>query len=147
MTPISGKGNVSITLNITLSSVLHVPNMSCNLLSINKLTKSQNCFITFFFTHCVFQDPTMRKVIGSAKKRKGLNYLVTKEPGKIQAHQIKENIEKEKEFWVMHEKIGHPSFFSSKTLYPKLCVNLDPSKFQCEVCELSKNHHISYTFE
>ena len=77
----------------------------------------------------------MRKVIGSAKERKGLYYLVTKEPGKIQAHQIKGNVEK-KELRSMHERLGHPSFFSLKTLYPKLCVNLDPSKFQCEVCEL-----------
>ena len=44
----------------------------------------------------------------------------------------------------MHERLGHASFFSLKILYPKLCVNLDPSKFQCEVCELSKNHCISY---
>ena len=44
----------------------------------------------------------------------------------------------------MHERLGHPSFSSMKTLYPKLCVNLDSSKFQCKVCELSKNRCISY---
>ena len=44
----------------------------------------------------------------------------------------------------MLEKLGHPIFFSLKTLYPKLCVDLDLSKFQSKVCELSKNHHISY---
>ena len=43
LTPISGKVNVSV-----------IPYVSCNLLSINKLTKSQNCSITFFPTHCVF---------------------------------------------------------------------------------------------
>ena len=75
-------------------------------------------------------------------KREGLYYLVTKEQGKIQAHQIKGNTKKE--LRLIHERLGHPSFFSLKTLYPKLCVNLDPSIFQCEVCELSKNHWISY---
>ena len=40
-----------------------------------------------------------------------------------------------KELWLMHERLGHPSFFSLKTLYPKLCVNLD----------LLKNHCISYS--
>ena len=49
LTPISGKANVPITHNITFSSVLHVSNVSCNLLSINKLTKSQNCSITFYY--------------------------------------------------------------------------------------------------
>ena len=79
LTPVSGKNNVSVTPKITLSSVLHVLNMSCNLLSISKLTKSQNYSVTFFSTHCVFEDLTTGKVIGSAKEREGLYYLVTKE--------------------------------------------------------------------
>ena len=83
-------------------------------------------------------------MIGSAKEREGLYYLVTEERGKIQAHQTKGHKKKKKKLCLMHERLGHPSFFSLKTLYPKLCVNLNPSKFQCEVCELSKNHHISY---
>ena len=144
LTPISGKGNVLVTPNITLSSVLHVPNTSYNLLSISKLRKFQNCFVTFLPTHCVFQDLITGKVIGSAKEREGLYYLVTEEQGKIQDHQIKGNIEKERELWLIHERLGHPSFVFLKTLYPKLCINLDPSKFQCKVCEFSKNHRISY---
>ena len=44
----------------------------------------------------------------------------------------------------MHERLRHPSFFSLKILYSKSCVNLDPSEFQCEICESSKNHRISY---
>ena len=117
--------------------------MSCNLSSISKLTKSQNCSVTFFSTDCMFQDLTTGKVIGSAKEREGLYYLVTEKQEKIQAHQIKKK-KKKRELWLMHERLRHPSFFSLKTLYPKLCVNLDPSKFQCEVCKLSKNDHISY---
>ena len=79
LTPVSGKNNVSVTPKITLSSVSHVLNMSCNLLSISKLTKSQNYSVTFFSTHCVFEDLTTGKVIGSAKEREGLYYLVTEE--------------------------------------------------------------------
>ena len=61
--------------------------MSCNLLSINKLAKSQNCFVTFFPIHCVIQNLTMGKMMDYAKERGDLYYLVTKEQGKIQAHQ------------------------------------------------------------
>ena len=57
-TPISGKENVSLSPKITLTFVLHVPKMSCNLLSISKLTNTCNCSITFFPNHCVFQDLT-----------------------------------------------------------------------------------------
>ena len=40
ITPISGKGLVVVSPFITLPSIIHMPNISCNLLSINKLTKS-----------------------------------------------------------------------------------------------------------
>ena len=102
MTPISGRGNVLVSHNITLPFVLHIPNMSCNLLSISKLTKSQNCFVTFFQNHCVFLDLTMGKMIGSAKEREGLYYLVIEEQGRIQVHQLKGNTRKESELWLMH---------------------------------------------
>ena len=69
LNPINGKVNVSFTPNITLSSFLHVPNMFCNSLFISKLTKPQNCSITFFPTHCMFQDLVTKKMIGSTKKR------------------------------------------------------------------------------
>ena len=43
---IIGQGIASIT-PLTLQNVLHVPNLSCNLLSVNKITKDLNCFVTF----------------------------------------------------------------------------------------------------
>ena len=38
--PIIGKGSVSVSSSLTLDSILHVPKISCNVLSINKVTKS-----------------------------------------------------------------------------------------------------------
>ena len=92
-TPLSGKGNVSFSPKITLTSVLHAPKMSCNLLSISKLTKTDNCSGTFFPNYCVFKDLTLGKMIGSAKERNGLYYLDTEEGGKVQAYQIKRTAE------------------------------------------------------
>ena len=43
------------------------------------------------------------------------------------------------EYWLLHERLGHPSFF-----YLKIRGNLDFSKLRCEVCELAKNHQVSY---
>ena len=86
----------------------------------------------------------MEKMIGSAKEREGLYYLVIEEQARIQVHQLKGNTRKERELWLMQERLRHLSFFSLKTLYPKLYANLDPSKFQCEICELLKNNCISY---
>ena len=39
LSPIAGKGSVHISEYITLNPVLHVPHLSCNLLSISQLTK------------------------------------------------------------------------------------------------------------
>ena len=53
---IIGQGIASITPSLTLQNVLHVPNLSCNLLSVCKITKDLNCFVTFTPSYCVFQD-------------------------------------------------------------------------------------------
>ena len=49
--PIAGKGSVPISKNITLKSVLHVPKLACNLLSVSKLCQDSNyCLIFLILT-------------------------------------------------------------------------------------------------
>ncbi|KAJ4706604.1 Retrovirus-related Pol polyprotein from transposon TNT 1-94 [Melia azedarach] len=62
--PISGAGNVSFSSTLPMSSVLLAPNLSNNLLSISKITKTLNCSVTFHSTYCVFQDNLTKKTIG-----------------------------------------------------------------------------------
>ena len=57
LTRVSGKGNVSLSLKSTLTYVLHVPKMFYNLLSINKLKKTCNCFSNFFPKLLCFSGP------------------------------------------------------------------------------------------
>lgn len=38
----------------------------------------------------------------------------------------------------------HPNFLSQKLLYSIFCLNVDISKLRCEVCELSKSHHVFF---
>ena len=52
--PIDGKGSIRICESITLNPVLHVPNLSRNLLSISQLSKQSNCSAKFLHSHCVF---------------------------------------------------------------------------------------------
>ena len=75
LSPVAGKGSIHISESITLNPVLHVPNLSCNLLSISQLTKRSNCSAKFLPSHCVFQDLSSEKTIGSAKEREGLYYF------------------------------------------------------------------------
>ena len=73
--PMHGKWSIAINKDITLDFILHVPEMSTNLLSISKLMKSQNYSVTFFSNRCVFQDLATGKTIGNTKEREGLYYL------------------------------------------------------------------------
>lgn len=58
-----GHDDIHATSELSLSSVLYVPNFTLNLLSISHLTQHLNCFVTFFPSHCLFQDLEMKKTI------------------------------------------------------------------------------------
>lgn len=71
---IVGTRDVQITPNITLKSTLHVPKLTCNLLSINKITQDLNCLVQLSYSDCVFQDHSGKK-IGNAKEHGGIYYF------------------------------------------------------------------------
>lgn len=52
----AGKGSISVLPDLSLSFILHVPCFSFNLLSVSSLTKHLNCSVTFYRSHCVFED-------------------------------------------------------------------------------------------
>lgn len=71
------KGSIIISKDITLNSVLYVPKLNCNLLSISKLTHDQN-FVTKFLPHlCEFLDLDSRRKISNAKECAGLYLRVS----------------------------------------------------------------------
>ncbi|CAH9100796.1 unnamed protein product [Cuscuta europaea] len=45
--------------------------------------------------------------------------------------------------WLHHKRLGHPSFHVLKTMLPSLFSSIDVSTFQCDVCELAKQSHVS----
>ena len=111
---------------------VHVPKMSANLLSISKLTKSQNYSVTFFSNRCVFQDLT-RKTTGNAEKREGLYYLIPQD-WENRAYQVKGSPTRECEIRLQHERLGHLNFASLRIIYPNLFKGFDLSFLKCEIC-------------
>ena len=71
---VAGKGSIKIFENITLTSVLYIPNISCNLMSISKLTKDFSD-IAKFSSSCEFQELHSRKTIDNAKVHEGLYFF------------------------------------------------------------------------
>ena len=63
---------IEIASNNYLKSILHVPKLSCNHLSISKLPKDMDCIVKFSHDLCEFQDLHLGKRIGNARKHKGL---------------------------------------------------------------------------
>jgi hypothetical protein len=141
LSPIAGTGSVKISDHITLNPVLHVPNLSCNLLSISQLTKNSNCFAKFFPSHCQFQDLLSGKTIGSARESDGLYYFDN--PGSVVVSQSFFSVNKNDPL-LWHARLGHPNFMYLKKMYPNLFINKDISSIQCEICELAKHHRTSF---
>ena len=54
LSSIVGRGSIRLSDKIVLQSVLHVPNLSCNLLSVSRLSKDSNCRVVFGVSLCEF---------------------------------------------------------------------------------------------
>ena len=114
-----------------------MPNIDCNLFSINKLTKDMNCVAKFFNSHCEFQDLCSRKMIGSAKECDGL--CILEEDLSIKNKQAYTSLSDsisgfEDKIMLWHNRLGHPCFVYLKKLFSSLFVNKDAHFFHCDTC-------------
>nr|KYP73851.1 Retrovirus-related Pol polyprotein from transposon TNT 1-94 [Cajanus cajan] len=144
--PICGSGNIILESSIVLKDVLHVPQLANNLISVQKLTKDLNCSVTFFSTHCVFQDLATRKTILTAKEQSGLYLLESDDQNKtkIISQQATSETWANSQIWLHHKRLGHPSFNLLKSLFPHLFTKESIESFNCDICQLSKHHRASY---
>ena len=112
-----GVAQVSSLMN--LDTVLVVPSLSSNLLSISQIIDQLHCYVTFWPTKCTFQDIATDRMIGSGIRKGKLYYL-----------------EEERQAVANHVE--------GKKLKPELFLNKNNVEFNCDVCELAKSHRISY---
>lgn len=75
LSKVVGTSSIIISKDLVLNSVLHVPKLECNLLSVNKLIQEHRCVTKFFFDVYEFQDLDSGRTIGSAKVCSGLYLL------------------------------------------------------------------------
>ncbi len=128
-----GSGTAKPTPTITLTFVLALPGFSFNLMSVSKLTKDMNCFISFFDDHCLFQDIATKQVIGRGHVSGGLYILdqwVPKSVASVSSTSLFE----------AHCRLGHPCLQYLKKVCPqfKSATSLD-----CETCHFAKHHRTS----
>jgi hypothetical protein len=151
---IAGKGSVVLSPSLTLKDVLHVPNLSCSLMSVSKLAQDKNCQTNFFRTHCVFQDLNSGKMIGTAKESGGLYYFDIEPQSQLPSKPISSCFESflvlnnnDDDVMLWHSRLGHPSFPYLKHLFPKLFRNKDLSLLKCEACEFAKHHRSHFPLQ
>ena len=131
-----------------LNSVLHVPNLDCNLLLVSKLSQELNYVAKFSSDLCEFQVLDLGKTIGSARMCSGLYFLKIDEPPRKKTHNAVcveskshpnkslvsvEDSNKEGAIMLWHYRLGHPNFLYLQKPFPSLFINKNPKLFQCEV--------------
>jgi hypothetical protein len=133
---------------MTLASVLHVPNLTANLLFIARITIELNCPVIFYSYYCFFQDLVTGNMISSGSLKDGLYYLDSQpntQGGLIQAFHTVRADDSAARIWLWHQRLGHPSFLILQSMCPTSFLHNNVSKFQCEICELSKHHRVSFS--
>ena len=108
-----------------MQHALYSPKLSCNLISIQRLTKGMKCLITYGENFYLKQDPLSKKLIGVGDLRNGVYCLKNADRGSIFAAMYKE------EAVVWHQRLGHPSYGSLFTLSSKHGVKLNKEFYEC----------------
>ena len=117
---------------ITLTYVLSLPQLSFNLISVNKLTHTLNCSISFFPNYCLIQDLSTKQVIGKGCESGGLYILEIEVPTPIACFGVVTSFE-------LHCLLGHPSLSLLKKLYPQFS---SLSSLNCKSCQYAKLHRV-----
>ncbi|KAJ8645644.1 hypothetical protein MRB53_007392 [Persea americana] len=146
--PVIGEGSITVTKDLNLDSVLVVPSLNYNLLSVAQITCALHCIVIFWPNLCVFKDIRTRRTIGYGTRRGKLYHLDLTPASSNQLAQVF-TVDRPKkiqnsEIWLWHRRLGHASFGYLKKLFPKLFSQLTDSDFKCDICELAKSHRVSF---
>jgi len=127
---VHGIGHTCPSSNLTPDYVLYILGCPFNLISISKLTRTQNYSILFPNNFVLVQDRRTRQTIGAEHESRGLYYLSQSVACISTAFQA-----------LKHQCLGHRN-------PTKMCLTLPSlshsSSFQCESCQFGKHTHHTY---
>jgi len=143
MYPVIGTRTMYLSSSISLPNTLLVPSLTNKLLSVRQATEELNCIALMYLTFCLFQDILKKKIIGRGTKREGLYYMDDFSSGRVNTVKHSSST-KEKQIWLWHAWLGHPSFSYMRQLFPQLFSGLNYLEFKCETCILAKSHRVPF---
>ncbi|GAB2281771.1 hypothetical protein Dimus_039493 [Dionaea muscipula] len=132
---VRGMGHVTLSPTLTLSSVLYLPSLPFNLLSVSALIRTHRCNVVFSGDVCVFQDPLTRTIIGRGRRVSGGLYVLEGGVPALACSSISSTA------FQLHCRHGHPTLSSLKRLWPEV---QSVSELFCESCQLAKHHRVPY---
>lgn len=111
-TVVAGVGIIELSPRIMLKGIHHVLNLSCNLLSVNKITKDLQCVVNFTPSLCVFQKQNSGKKIGNTRELSRLYYFENESSvsGHVKAVVSDSTLSRRQKIMLLHCRLGHPSF-------------------------------------
>ncbi|XP_061371753.1 uncharacterized protein LOC133314306 [Gastrolobium bilobum] len=120
------QGSMVFNTNFSLSNVLYVPNLRCNLISVFQLLHSKSSSVTFTDKKCILQDQVLKREIGLGELHEGV-YVFQPSCASASAVQAGESID----LW--HNRLGHASY-DILSLVPEF-KDLQ-NKVVCKACEV-----------
>ena len=146
--PISYIGSISslIAFNpLKISDVLLVPHITKNLLSISKLTRENNCLVSFSSSGFTIQDLATRTVVGVGRCEKGLYIL---DHGHASFLSSLSQCTSCASSVIWNAQLGHPSFRIISSLNKHGVITFsNKGKFyskSCFCCQLGKSHRLPF---
>ena len=140
---IRGIGTVQCTPNITLSSVLHVPSFSVNLISISSLIDQMDCRVLLDHENCLIQERRTGRNLGVETWHDGLWYL-DRSKTREEVYFALSASEDEAKVMLLHCRLGHISFDIMSKMFPHEMFKVNRSNLMCDACEYGKHTRSSY---
>ena len=132
---------------MVLKNFLHVPQLSTNLVSIQKLTQDLSYRVIFDASFCEFQDQGSGRKIGLAKEHNGLYFLSTSSQPELVKSTLSTSFfsSSNKDVILLHHKrLVHVPFSTLKLTFPTLFKGLNIQHFHCDICEYAKHTRVSF---
>jgi hypothetical protein len=128
---------------LVLRNILHVPNITKNLLSVHKFSQDNDIFFEYHPWHFFIKDRQWRKSLQDGRCESGL-YPIKSTNFPVLKHAL---AARSTTYSHWHARLGHPApqVVQSILHLNELSCSRDSSSSVCNVCQLAKTHRLPYT--
>jgi histone deacetylase 1/2 len=128
---------------LALRNILHVPNITKNLLSVHKFSRDNDVFFEYHPWHFSIKDWQSRRSLLDGRCESGL-YSIKSTDLPVLKHAL---AARSTTYSHWHARLGHPAPQVVRSILHlnKLSCSRDNSSSVCDACQLAKSHQLPYT--